>query len=63
MQWLEYIILFKRPVERDSVGTLILNEKLCDNTLISPCLDTIHPRDSKIHRLGLTQYKECDLTA
>lgn len=23
----------------------------------------MHPRDSKIHRFGLTQYKECDLTA
>lgn len=37
-QWLEYIILFKRPVERGSIDKLILNQKLCDNTLISPHL-------------------------
>jgi len=38
VQWLEYIILLKRPVEKASVDKLILNKKLCDNTLISPHL-------------------------
>lgn len=45
-QWLEYIILFKRPVERDSIDKLILNQKLFDNTLVSPHL-TLSVRKKK----------------
>lgn len=51
-QWLEYIILFKTPVERDSIGKLILNQKLCDNTLISPCLTLCTQETVKYTGLG-----------
>lgn len=50
-QWLEYIILFKRPVERGSIDKLILNQKLCDNTLISPHL-TFSTREKKYRGWG-----------
>lgn len=51
-RWLEYIILFKRPVERDSIGKLILNQKLCDNTLIFPCLTPSTQETVKYTGLG-----------
>lgn len=58
-QWLEYIILFKRPVERDSIDKLILNQKLCDSTLISPCL-TLSTQDKEKYTglWVLTQHME-----